>query len=349
MFDWAGKRILVTGHTGFKGAWLSEVLLRRGAEVFGLALEPETQPSLFDQLNLAARLNHRIGDIRHLDTVRERVAQAKPQMVFHLAAQSLVRRSYRDPLGTWGSNVMGTVCLLEALRDVEGPCACVVVTTDKVYRNREWEFPYRETDALGGHDPYSASKAAAELVAGSFRNSFFAAGAKVRLATARAGNVIGGGDWAEDRLLPDLARAYAKGETLSVRNPDATRPWQHVLDPLAGYMILAEHLWATPVPAEHAFNFGPEQDAQRSVEQVVSAATQTWPGTYVTLSEENPVHEAGKLSLGIERSRHVLGWKPRWGFERAIAEAVDWYRQVASGADTCTVTEAQIAAFEASR
>ena len=342
---WKGRRVLVTGHTGFKGSWLSALLLSRGAQVFGLALAPDTQPALFEQLGLHRQLGHSTGDIRDPALVARRLREVRPEVVFHLAAQPLVRRSYRDPLETWSINVMGTAHVLDALRDWRDLCAVVVVTTDKVYENREWEHLYREGDRLGGYDPYSASKAGAELVVESYRRSYFAGG-PVRLATARAGNVIGGGDWAEDRVLPDLARTRASGEALGVRNASAVRPWQHVLDPLAGYLLLAEQLMAGDLRAQTAFNFGPEAADQRSVGELVEAAGLTWPGRWEGRSDPSAPHEAGRLMLSIERSRLLLGWTPRWNFARAVAETVSWYRDVAAGVDPRACTQAQIAAFE---
>ncbi|WP_430449034.1 CDP-glucose 4,6-dehydratase [Rhodophyticola sp.] len=347
MFDWAKKRVLLTGHTGFKGAWLSEILLQRGARVFGLALAPDTIPSLFEQLGLSKRLDHCVGDIRDPEFVRKRVAQAAPDIVFHLAAQSLVRRSYAQPQETWSVNVMGTANLLDALRPVRHRCACVIVTTDKIYENREWEHPYRETDRLGGHDPYSASKAGAELVVSSYRSSFFSGG-PVQLASARAGNVIGGGDWAKNRLLPDLARAFSAGEMLVLRNPASTRPWQHVLEPLAGYLRLAERLFNND-GYDAAYNFGPEIQDVRSVQEVIESAVRLWPGAYEYRKDLNAPHEAGRLMLGIERSRSRLGWTPRWDVERGIAETVGWYRDVAGGADPVALTRTQITTFEAGK
>ena len=346
---WSGRRVLVTGHTGFKGSWLCEMLLARGASVCGLALAPDAEPSLFDQLGLARRVDHHLIDIRDAAAVRECVSVARPEIVLHLAAQSLVRRSYSEPIATFDVNVMGTAHLLDAMRGLEPPRVVVAVTTDKVYDNREWEHPYRENDALGGHDPYSASKAAAELVAASYRSSFLQA-AGTRLATARAGNVIGGGDWAQDRIVPDLARAFSAGQPLKVRNARAVRPWQHVLDPLAGYLRLAEAL-SGPIAATlpSAFNFGPEPADQRSVRQLVEEAGHTWPGDWEDATDPAAPHEAGRLALSIERARNVLGWQPRWGFERAVREAVNWYRSVAEGADAAVVTRGQIAAFEAGR
>jgi len=324
---------------------LAEMLLAEGAQVAGLALVPNTKPALFDQLGLARRMDHAHGDIRDSALVAARLREVRPEIVLHLAAQPLVRRSYREPLETWATNVMGTAHVLDAVRQLETPCAVVVVTTDKVYENREWEHPYRETDPLGGHDPYSASKAGTELVAASWRKAFFH-GTGVRLATARAGNVIGGGDWSEDRILPDLARAFGAGRPLLVRNRHAVRPWQHVLDPLAGYLLLAERLSGPDgVFFEDGFNFGPEPADQRSVGALVEAARKHWAGDWTDATEPDAPHEAGRLALSIERARMVLGWQPRWDFARAVAETVGWYRDVAAGADPAERVRAQIAAF----
>jgi CDP-glucose 4,6-dehydratase len=343
---WHGRRVLITGHTGFKGGWLSEMLLARRARVAGLALAPDTKPALFDQLELAQRVDHAVCDIRDPESVAVRVRATQPDVVFHLAAQSLVRRSYREPVGTWSTNVMGTAHVLEAVRHLQTPCAVVVVTTDKVYENREWEHPYRECDPLGGHDPYSASKAGTELIAESWRKSFFTGGV-VRLATARAGNVIGGGDWCEDRIFPDLARAFAGNRPLAVRNRHAVRPWQHVLDPLQGYLMLAERL-ADPdgTRYEGAFNFGPEPADQRSVEELIDTARRHWPGSWKDESDPLAPHEAGRLALSIERARLLLRWRPKWDFARAVEETVRWYRDVAAGADAATLVRAQIADFD---
>lgn len=344
--NWQDRRVLITGHTGFKGSWLSHWLLRRGAHVFGLALPPEGEPNLFDALNLGERLDHKICDIRDHGAVTERVAQADPDVVFHLAAQPLVRRSYREPQETMATNVMGTVNLLDALRGREKQTAVVIVTTDKVYENREQEAPYVESDRLGGHDPYSASKAAAELVTQSFRLSFFT-DRPVRIASARAGNVIGGGDWAEDRIIPDLARAFAKGRPLVVRNPDTIRPWQHVLEPLQGYMDLADGLLAGNRVLETAFNFGPDAADQRPVRDLVEAALTAWPGDVSMEKEPDAVHEAARLSLSIDKARDVLGWVPRWSFHEATTRTVQWYRAFHEGADAGNLIDAEIAAFEA--
>ena len=285
---WAGKRVLLTGHTGFKGSWLSLWLLKLGAEVWGYALAPVGQHSLYVDLGLAqSQLYHNLGDLRDLEALQEVVQQARPEVVFHLAAQPLVRRSYRDPLGTWATNVQGSLNLLAALSTLHHPCSVLMVTTDKVYANREWDYGYREDDRLGGQDPYSASKAAAELAIASWRDSFCGLGTHqtphLKIATARAGNVIGGGDWAEERIVPDVMRALAAGQPISVRSPEATRPWQHVLEPLGGYLLLAERLAAavsgSANPYATAFNFGPALEANRSVRELVAAALVHWPGS----------------------------------------------------------------------
>lgn len=344
---WNGRRVLVTGHTGFKGSWLCELLLSRGSEVYGLALAPNSGPALFMQLGLADRIDHHVADIRDPAAVAERVDAVRPEVVLHLAAQPLVRRSYREPVETWATNVMGTAHILEAIRQLNTPCSVIVVTTDKVYDNREWEHPYRETDPLGGHDPYSASKAGTELVAASYRKSFFV-GSGIRLATARAGNVIGGGDWAGDRILPDLARAFQAGHPLKVRNADAVRPWQHALDPLSGYLCLAEALSGSEdARFADGFNFGPEPADQRNVRALVEAARKHWPGEWEDVSNPDAPHEAGQLALSIERARSVLGWRPHWNFERSISETIRWYRGVSDGGSPLALTQAQVASYEA--
>lgn len=342
---WRGKRVLVTGHTGFKGSWLSEVLLGFGAKVFGLSLAPETKIALFDQLGLSSRMDHALGDIRASSVVLDAVRRAAPDIVFHLAAQPLVRRSYRTPIETWATNVMGTAHLLEAVRMLDGPCSVVVVTTDKVYENLEWEHPYRETDRLCGHDPYSASKAGTELVTASWRSAFFSE-TPIRVATARAGNVIGGGDWSEDRILPDLARAFGSGQPLRIRNRHAIRPWQHVLDPLHGYLLLAEALsGANGTTFETSFNFGPETYDQRSVGAVIEAANHYWYGAWHDETELDAPHEAGRLLLSIEKARSLLDWSPRWDFDEAIEATITWYRDVGAGADPGALVRQQISDF----
>ena len=347
---WSGRKVVVTGHTGFKGSWLSLWLTVAGARVTGIALEPEGDPALFNQLALSGELESHIADIRDADRIRCLVAEAAPEVVFHLAAQPLVLKSYRDPLETWSTNVMGTANVLEAVRQMDAPCTVVVVTTDKVYANNEWEFGYREVDSLGGHDPYSASKAATELVAQSWRKSFFSPEGRVRLATARAGNVIGGGDWAENRIVPDIMRALARNEEVVVRNPASIRPWQHVLDPIWGYLLLAQTMHLDPSPHfQDAFNFGPDHDAAQTVQRLVEMALARWPGSWRAQSQDAPrQHEATLLALDTSRARNRLGWIPHWGFARAVAETVDWYR-AAAGGDARSIrqkTLEQIAQFE---
>ena len=331
---WRGRRVFLTGHTGFKGSWLALWLLELGAEVTGLALPPEPGPSLFEALGLAGRLQHRIGDIRDPAVLSQAVAACEPEVVLHLAAQPLVRRSYVEPVSTWETNVMGTIHLLEALRPLPEPCTAVLITTDKVYRNNEWLYGYRENDPLGGHDPYSSSKAATELAIASWRSSFCGSQPhqtpQLRVASARAGNVIGGGDWAADRIVPDAMRALAEGQPIGVRNPLATRPWQHVLEPLGGYLRLAEQLAGAADPAllATAFNFGPQLEANRSVRELVEESLRHWPGRWEDQSDPSSPHEANLLNLVIDRAHHQLGWAPRWPFATTIERTVRWYRQV---------------------
>lgn len=329
---WNGRKVLLTGHTGFKGAWLALWLHKLGARVTGVALPPEGERSLFEQLNIARDIDHRIADIRDAGLMAGITREVEPQIVLHLAAQSLVLRGYRQPLETWSTNVLGTANVLDALRQLDHPCAAVIITTDKVYRNNEWEFGYRETDRLGGHDPYSTSKAAAELVVDSWRKSFLSGSSPVRVASARAGNVIGGGDWSENRIVPDLVRALSKGEAIEVRNPSAVRPWQHVLEPLGGYLLLAERLYGSPeVSYQDAFNFGPAAEAERTVRELVEEALKHWQGTWRDASRPGMPHEAGRLALSVERARARLGWLPRWDFARSVAETISWYRESQAG------------------
>lgn len=326
-----GKRALVTGHTGFKGAWLSEWLLGLGAEVTGLSLPPNTSPSLFAQLGLARRLRHHIGDIQDPATLARTVQTCKPDFVFHLAAQALVRESYARPRETFSVNGMGTAHVLEALKNYNRPCAAVFITTDKCYENREWHHGYRESDPLGGRDPYSASKAVAELIIASYRASFFE-NHPVKIASCRAGNVIGGGDWARDRIFPDCMAALQKGKAIPVRNPHATRPWQHVLEPLSGYLWLAASL-ADPKLRRadlsalmFAFNFGPGHDANRTVKELVEEILLHWPGKWQDKSNPNAPHEAGLLQLSTDKAAALLRWRPVWNFSEAVGKTVDWYR-----------------------
>jgi CDP-glucose 4,6-dehydratase len=343
---WRGRRVLLTGHTGFKGSWLALWLLEMGADVTGLALPPETKPSLFEQLELEQRLVHQLGDIRHQSLVEQVVTESQPEVVLHLAAQPLVRRSYAEPMATWAINVMGTIHLLEALRTLKHPCCAVLITTDKVYRNNEWLYGYRENDPLGGHDPYSSSKAATELAIDSWRSSFSGSlphqTPYLHLASARAGNVIGGGDWAADRIVPDVMRALEKNEPIAVRNPSATRPWQHVLEPLSGYLLLAERLTQQGEQLSTAINFGPQLEANRSVQELVTETLKHWPGQWVDQSDPTSPHEASLLNLVIDKAHHQLGWRPRWDFATTVERTVNWYRrlQVAgSSAATCCLDD----------
>ena len=347
----AGKRVLVTGHTGFKGSWLCEWLLALGADVTGLALPPATTPALFDELGLSGRMKDRRGDIRDLATVRTAVDAARPDFVFHLAAQPLVRLSYAQPVETYATNIMGTVHLLEAIRLAGIRCAVVVVTTDKCYENTERAHAYREEEPMGGHDPYSSSKGATELVVSAYRRSYFSAGdSPVRLASARAGNVIGGGDWALDRIVPDCIRSLQRSATILVRNRHATRPWQHVLEPLGGYLWLAAQLAAAKSSRDElasAFNFGPTPDATRPVVALVEEVLKHWPGKWEDRTDPKALHEATLLSLAIDKAARVLGWKPVWDFSATIAQTVEWYRLVSTDASVAAAhTRRQIAAYE---
>ncbi len=342
---WRGRRVLLTGHTGFKGSWLALWLRRLGAEVSGLALEASS-PSLYRLADVDAVVAGRIVDLRDAAAVAATVRAARPEIVLHLAAQALVRASYRDPLATFATNTMGTAHLLDALRGIGSVRVAVVVTTDKVYLNRERMEPYREEDTLGGHDPYSASKAAAEIVAASYRSAFLQAQG-VALATARAGNVIGGGDWSEDRLIPDAVRAWQSGAILVVRRPDAVRPWQHVLDPLAGYLRLAESLWHSPGLAG-AYNFGPRTDEAASVGEVVAIARAAYgSGDWRADAGADGPHEAGRLSLAIDHARDALGVSPHWALPEAVRRTMLWYRSLAEGASARALCEADIADHEA--
>lgn len=314
-----GRRVLVTGHTGFKGAWLAEWLLQLGADVTGIALEPEPGAPLFHALELRGRLRHVVADIRDASLVGRTVREARPEIVFHLAAQPLVRRSYREPLLTWETNVQGTLNVLEGVRAAGAPAAFVAVTTDKVYRNREWTWAYREVDELGGHDPYSASKAACELAVASWRASF-GADSGITVATARAGNVLGAGDFAEDRVVPDCYRGWSAGAPARLRNPGSTRPWQHVLEPLSGYLSLAHHLGQADSRALDTCNFGPGPGGDRTVGELVDGLAALGDGrAWVDESVgDGAPHEAGRLSLSIDRARHELGWAPRLSFDETL-------------------------------
>lgn len=342
---WAGKRVLLTGHTGFKGAWLALWLQRLGAQVSGLALTPPAQPALFTLAGVEHGMaaSH-MGDIRNAAETARVVRASQPQVVLHLAAQALVRPSYTAPLDTLATNIMGTAHVLDALRGLDCVRAVVVVTTDKVYRNREWAYPYRESDALGGHDPYSASKAACELVAASYRDAFLQAQG-VALATARAGNVVGGGDWAVDRLIPDAVRAWESGKPLEIRSPASTRPWQHVLEPLAAYLRLAEALYQGSATAS-AYNFGPLPHEAASVHHVIEMARKAYPNGIVSYQNESGgPHEAGWLALETAHARQQLSIAPRWSLEHTINRTMHWYQALHAGSAARDLCSADLDAY----
>lgn len=346
LFDGAyeGRHVLVTGHTGFKGAWLCEWLLALGAEVTGYSLEPPTNPSLFEELGLDDRLNHVVGDVRDLAHVRRVMGSARPEFVFHLAAQSLVRPSYDEPVATFDSNVMGTVNVLEAVRSCSHVRVALIVTSDKCYENRETDHAYHEGDAMGGHDPYSASKGCAELVTAAYRSSFFGANSDTRIASARAGNVIGGGDWARDRIVPDCIRALQAEQAIVVRNPSAIRPWQHVLEPLSGYLHLASTLRRQGSEYDGGWNFGPVDEERVPVGRVVDSVIAAWgSGTWETpAGSGGQPHEAHKLALDITKATEQLGWAPTYDTESAIRVTAAWYAARHKGSDVAAVTRQDI-------
>lgn len=321
-----GKRVLVTGHTGFKGGWLSLWLNQLGAEVFGISLAPETQPNHWSLLGLESSVQQYELDIRQATEVAKVLKATQPEVIFHLAAQPLVRRSYRDPLETWSTNVMGTANVMEACRQTSSVRAILAVTTDKCYENQEWAWGYRETDQLGGHDPYSASKAGSEMVVASYRSAFFCNSAAPLLATARAGNVIGGGDWSEDRLIPDLVRAMNAQQSLEIRSPNATRPWQHVLESLSGYLLLGQKLIEGNKNCDGAWNFGPERSGNRTVADVLNKLQTHWPEMQWHQTAAIQPHEANLLYLDSAKAHAQLGWQPVWNLDATLEKTADWYR-----------------------
>jgi CDP-glucose 4,6-dehydratase len=331
---WRGQRVFLTGHTGFKGAWLSLWLQNMGSVVKGYALAPNTDPSLFEVARVAGGMESEIGDIRDLEQLRASLAAFAPEIVIHMAAQPLVRLSYREPVETYATNVMGTVHLLEAARGSPGVRAIVSVTTDKCYENKEWVWAYREDEPMGGRDPYSSSKGCAELVTSAYRASFFEGAEAAGVASARAGNVIGGGDWAEDRLIPDILKAFEAGAPVPIRNPLATRPWQHVLEPLSGYLRLAELLWQDKQAYAQAWNFGPRDEDARPVQWIVERMMEAWgPGASWERDAGFHPHEARFLKLDIAKAREQLGWQPRWTLERTLDRIVAWHQAWLAGAD----------------
>jgi CDP-glucose 4,6-dehydratase len=349
---WGGKKVFLTGHTGFKGSWLSLWLQQLGAEVTGYALPPPTNPSLFEVAHVAQGMKSIIGDIRDGVMLNNAMREAAPDIVIHMAAQPLVRRSYVDPVETYSTNVMGTVHLLEAVRQTPSVRAVVNVTTDKCYENKEWVWGYRESEPMGGFDPYSSSKGCAELVTAAYRNSFFNPDKysqhQVSLATARAGNVIGGGDWAVDRLIPDILAAFEKAQPVVIRNPHATRPWQHVLEPLRGYLALAEKLYTDGTAFAEAFNFGPKSDDAQPVEWIVKQLAQKWAnGASWQIDAGDHPHEANYLKLDISKAGHRLNWQPVMRLDQALSLIVDWAREKRIGTDMRSFTQTQIQAYQA--
>ncbi len=356
---WRGKRVFLTGHTGFKGSWLSLWLQQLGAELTGYALSPPTQPSLFEEARVAAGMTSNQADIRDLAALQHALRAAKPEIVIHMAAQPLVRYAYQNPVETYATNVMGTVHLLEAVRHTPGIRAVVNITTDKCYENREWCWGYREDEPMGGHDPYSNSKGCAELVTAAYRNSYFPPPltetdwssseqtTTPAVATVRAGNVIGGGDWAQDRLLPDLLTAFERGEPARIRNPHAIRPWQHVLEPLRGYLMLAERLYEQGHAFAEGWNFGPNDEDAQPVSWIVAKMAELWgeSACWATDTGNHP-HEALDLKLDISKARARLGWRPELLLEDALTLIVDWTRQRHAGADMRQVTWQQIADYQ---
>lgn len=342
---WNGKKVLLTGHTGFKGSWLAFWLKMTGAAVCGYALAPETEPNLFENLKIENEIESVIGDVRDLPHFEKVTRDFQPEIVFHLAAQPLVRRSYRQPVETYTTNVIGTVNVLEAIRQTDSVKSVVIVTTDKVYENKEWLWAYRETERLGGFDPYSNSKACAELAVSAYRNSFFAGG-ETLIATARAGNVIGGGDWSEDRLLPDVFRSLCFGESLSIRNPNSIRPWQHVLEPLSGYLLLAEKLYAGEKDFADAWNFGPSEEDSKPVGWVLEEIRKIWAeDVNWKIADGNQPHEANLLKLDSAKAKNKLHWIPKLSLTEAIESTVDWYKNFKENKDLIELTQKQIEVY----
>lgn len=348
---WQGRRVFLTGHTGFKGSWLALWLTKMGAQVRGYSLAPNTEPNLFTVAHIADVMEDLRGDIRDVSKLETAITEFAPEIVLHLAAQPLVRRSYTDPLGTYATNVMGTAHLLEAIRKTPSVRAAVCITTDKCYDNKEWVWPYRETDPLGGYDPYSSSKACAEIVCAAYRNSFFSTSAlkeqNVALATARAGNVIGGGDWAEDRLIPDLIRGFQSQQPVLIRRPQSIRPWQHVLEPLHGYILLAERLFAGHLEFATAYNFGPSAEDAWTVEEIATKLATSWGKNAKWISDSSPsVHEAHYLRLDASKARDELHWQPRLTIETALDWTMEWYRHYSAKENIKEFTIQQINNYE---
>jgi CDP-glucose 4,6-dehydratase len=331
---WKNKKVFLTGHTGFKGSWMSLWLQEMGALVHGFALEPDSDPALFKEASVKKNMESTIGDIRDLSKITECMTSFNPDILIHMAAQPLVRKSYADPVETYATNVMGTVHVLEAARKCSHLKAIVIVTTDKCYENKEWEWSYRENEAMGGHDPYSSSKGCAELVTSAYRRSFFNTPDSAAVASARAGNVIGGGDWAADRLIPDILSAFAKAEPVIIRNPLATRPWQHVLEPIAGYLVLAEALYTEGHTLAEEWNFGPKDQDCRPVNWILDKMVYQWgAGASWELDKNNNPHEAGFLKLDCSKAASRLKWQPKWNLEETLSSIINWHQIHLGGGD----------------
>ena len=343
---WRNKRVLLTGHTGFKGGWLALWLQKMQAQVFGLALAPATKPSLFELADIAEDMHSDFGDITDFARVQECFQQARPDIVIHMAAQALVRYAYQQPLQTYQTNVIGTLHVLECIRQSETVKAAVLVTTDKCYENREWGWPYRENDSLGGYDPYSSSKACMELLVASYRNSYFSREAATAIATVRAGNVIGGGDWSEDRLLPDLIKAVNSKQAIHVRSPNAVRPWQHVLEPLSGYLILAERLFLYGHDYAEAWNFGPGPEASKSVRWIIEQVAGIWPDLDWQIDAQTHPHEANILKLDCSKARERLSWHGKWSLQDSLSRTLEWYQVQMTGINMKRFTLQQISDYQ---
>ncbi|MDA7591469.1 CDP-glucose 4,6-dehydratase [Pseudomonadales bacterium] len=344
---WKDKRVFLTGHTGFKGAWLSLWLQDCGAILTGYALAPNTKPNLFDAALVSDGMESIIGDVRDLETLTKAMTDFLPDVVIHMAAQPLVRLSYKNPVDTYSTNVMGTVNLLEAVRKTASVKAVVNVTTDKCYENKEWIWGYREDEPMGGQDPYSNSKGCSELVTMAYRRSFFNCSGSAKVASGRAGNVIGGGDWAEDRLIPDIFKSFEKIEPVVVRNPSATRPWQHVLEPLSGYLVLAERLYLDGDRYAEGWNFGPEDDDVKPVREVIEYLVERWgAGASWIQDESEQPYEAQLLKLDISKAKTLLGWAPKWSLFTTLDSIVEWHKEWRSGGDVKAITLEQIHKFE---
>lgn len=340
---WSGKRVFLTGHTGFKGGWLAIWLKSMGANVKGFALQPDTDPNFFEMAGVSNGIESEIGDIRDLVKVKQSIVDFNPDVLIHMAAQALVRLSYKQPVETYSTNVMGTVNVLEAARACDNLRAIVNVTTDKCYENREWYWGYREDEAMGGYDPYSSSKGCAELITSAYQRSFFNGENKASLASVRAGNVIGGGDWSVDRLIPDIMRAIEKSEKVVIRNPLATRPWQHVLEPLSGYLMLAERLYSEGHEFAEGWNFGPEDLDVQNVQWIAKFLCELWgDGAGYTFNSVANLHEANYLKLDCSKAKQRLGWKPKWNIDTTLELIVEWNKTVMSGGNARDITEEQM-------